>query len=75
MACSSTLRATAFALQPATNGNEVGHAPCKPVELCDDENVAFPCILKRGLKLRPLGYGRHLFGENLLQPAALSDLI
>jgi hypothetical protein len=43
--------------QPATNGNEVGHAPCKPVELCDDENVAFPCIIKRGLELRPLGMG------------------
>jgi hypothetical protein len=61
--------------QPATNGNEVGHAPCKPVELCDNENVAFPCIVERGLELRPLGYGRHLFRENFSELAALSDLI
>ena len=44
------LKGDGLRFQPGTNGNEVGHAPCKPVELCDDENVAFPCIIKRALK-------------------------
>src|SRR4029077_19492968 len=32
----------ALGSHPATNGTEVEHAPFKPVELCDDEDVAFP---------------------------------
>jgi hypothetical protein len=41
--------------QPLTNGNEMRDAAGQPIEPCDDKSVAFPCILKRGLKLLPLG--------------------
>ncbi len=33
------LKGDGLRFQPGTNGNEVGHASCKPVELCDDKNV------------------------------------
>ena len=46
-------------------------APGEPVELGDHERGAFPCIFKRGLKLRSLGQGGDLFGKNLLAASRL----